>query len=227
MDIPKLTDAHRRLERLVGNFAAKETIHPTPDMPQGGIADTTVEGRSIANGFAVSHDYVQSFGGQVVYVGHGVFRYNQDKDEYELHWFDSMDSEPNVFRGNFEGQVLELTNEDPRRFMKLFYDYSVQGGFGFKMEVSQDGAVWTPIMEGNNLRVAAKAKPAAKKKAAGKKKTAGKKKKTAAKKKAGKKKVAKKKKAGAKKKTKKKVAKKKTAKKKAGKKKAARRSKRR
>ncbi len=220
MHIPQPSTEQRRLEAFVGNFASRETIHPNEHMPQGGVAETITVGRLACNGFAVAMDYSQKVGNQVVYAGHGLFRHNPAEHVYELDWFDSMAPNGTHFRGDFTGNVLVFTAKLPNP-MRLLYDFNLKGGFRFRMEVSDDGSNWKPMLDGDNVKVSMKTKYAKKKK-----KTTAKKKKAAAKKKAGRKKAVRKKVPARKKTTKRKI-RKKTTKKRAAKKKTTRRKKRR
>ena len=57
-----------------------------------------------------------------------------------------------VFRGNFEGDVLTLTNPDPKAQCRAVFDFSKRGSYAFRMDVSPDGTQWFPFLEGQYRR---------------------------------------------------------------------------
>jgi len=148
MEMPKPTDAHRRLDKLVGRWAGEEKIHPSPFDPQGGVAMARVENRLALDGFAVVQDYAQEKNGQIVFRGHGVFRWEVMQQCYEMYWFDSMGFPPSVFRGNFAGEVLTVMSQSPQGHNRAVFDFSKKSQYTFRMEVSPDGKQWFPFMEG-------------------------------------------------------------------------------
>jgi hypothetical protein len=148
MEMPKLTETHRKLQKLVGRFQADEKIYASPMGSAGKAAARTV-GSRISGGFGVAHEYQQKKDGAVAYSGHGVFRYDSASGEYQLHWFDSMDMGVNLFHGNFEGEVLSMTCSDAQGHMRCIYDLGVPDGYHMRMEMSQDGISWAPFMEGH------------------------------------------------------------------------------
>lgn len=148
MEMPQLTDAHRKLEKFVGRWAGEEKIYPSPFDPQGGTVLARVENRLALNGFAVVQDYEQEKNGQIVFRGHGVFRWEAMQQCYEMHWFDSMGFAPSVFRGNWAGEVLTVINQSPQGHSRATFDFGPKGRYKFLMEVSQDGKQWFPFIEG-------------------------------------------------------------------------------
>jgi hypothetical protein len=151
MEMPKLSDAHRQLERFVGNWTGEEKIAPSPWDPQGGSAIGRVNNRLALDGFVVVQDYEQERNGAVTFRGHGVFSYDPNQDCYLMHWWDSMGMPPNVFKGNFDGQVATLVCEDGPMKSRATFDLG-DNNYSFRMEVSQDGANWMTFMEGTYAR---------------------------------------------------------------------------
>lgn len=149
MEMPKPTDAHRKLQKLVGNWHGEERIFPSPWDSQGGTAIGRVQNRLALDGFVVVQDYEQERGGSVNLRGHGVFSWEATEQCYVMHWWDSMGMPPNVFRGNFQGDVLILTSKDQHGHSRATFDYHEQDRYSFKMEVSQDGNQWYTFMEGS------------------------------------------------------------------------------
>src|SRR5689334_22163707 len=90
MEMPKPTDAHKKLNWLTGNWAGEEKMFPSPWDPKGGMAKARIHNRSAIDGFNVVQDYEQEHGGAVNFRGHGVFSYDANQKCYVLHWWDSM-----------------------------------------------------------------------------------------------------------------------------------------
>ncbi|HEY2412562.1 MAG TPA: DUF1579 family protein, partial [Pirellulaceae bacterium] len=111
MDMPKPGEAHRKIQKLVGNWLGEEKLFPSPWDPKGGTAQARVSNRLALGGFAVIQDYEQLRGGAATFAGHGVFSFNPHDSTYSMHWWDSMGSPPNNFVGKFDGDVLTLTHK--------------------------------------------------------------------------------------------------------------------
>ncbi len=147
MEMPKPTEHHRKLEKLVGRWRGTETMHPSPWDPKGGLATGRNDCRMALDGFATVTDYEQERDGKVTFKGHGVMTYDTTKSHYVLHWFDCMGSPPEIFTGQFEGEVLTVSHGGPGMHARLVYDLSRPGVLRSKMEMSQDGAKWSTLFE--------------------------------------------------------------------------------
>jgi hypothetical protein len=152
MEMPRPTDAHRRLERIVGRWSGEERLYPSPWDPQGGTALGRIDNRLAMDGFAVVQDYEQERNGVITFSGHCVFRWDDAEQCYILHWFDSTGMPPDVFRGTFEDNVLTATTQGPKGWSRCTFDHRQEGHYSFRMEVSQDGAQWHTFMDGTYTR---------------------------------------------------------------------------
>lgn len=152
MDMPRPTDAHRRLERLVGSWQGEERLFPSPWDPQGGPAVGRVENRLALDGFAVVQDYEQERHGAVTFRGHGIFRWDAGRSLYIFHWFDSMGQAPSEFHGAFDGDVLTLVSPMPQGHSRAVFDLSHEGRYHYRMDISPDAEHWHPFMEGDYVR---------------------------------------------------------------------------
>ncbi len=152
MTMPKVTEAHRQLERLVGAWSGEERLYPSPFDPQGGAAVGRVRNRLALDGFAVVQDYEQERDGAIGFRGHGVFRWDADDRSYALHWFDSLGLAPSEFRGGFEGDVLTLVNAGPQGVTRAVFELRGDDSYVYRMQVSPDGSNWFPFMEGTYAR---------------------------------------------------------------------------
>lgn len=154
MEMPKPTAEHQRLHALAGKWQGQEKMHPSPWDPQGGMAEGKIDNRLILDGFAIAQSYAQHRGGAVSFTGHCVMAYDAMAKEYQMHWWDSMGTPVNVFRGQFEGSNLKLSCQNPMGYSRSTFSLgqASAGKYGFLMEVSPDGKQWFPFMEGQYVR---------------------------------------------------------------------------
>jgi hypothetical protein len=152
MEMPRPTEAHRRLERIVGRWQGEERMLPSPWDPEGGSAIGRVRNDAALDGFAVVQDYEQERDGVVTFRGHGVFRWDASASEYALDWYDSLGFDPNHFRGTFDGDVLALVSRGAQGLTRAIFDFGQPGRYSYTMDVSGDGTQWTPMMHGVYLR---------------------------------------------------------------------------
>ena len=113
MEMPKLTDHHRKLEALAGSWFGEERIFPTPWDPTGGEAIGHFESRIDLDGWYLIADYEQEVGGKIVFRGHGVYGWSAANECYTMAWFDSMGETPPA-RGQWEGDTLMFESESQR-----------------------------------------------------------------------------------------------------------------
>lgn len=157
MDMPKPGEAHKKLAAFLGEWSGTETMHPSPWDPKGGTAAARVVNRAIVDGFAVVQDYEQRRGGKVNFRGHGVIWYDAAKQQYVMHWVDSMGGTNNEYRGTFEGDQLKLGAPMPQGGQaRTVWDFSTPGAYAFAMEISPDGQNWAPSMTGTYRKGGAK-----------------------------------------------------------------------
>ena len=152
MEMPKPSEAHKRLELLIGSWSGEEIMQPSPWDQQGGTATGRVINRFAVDGFVVVQDYEQEREGRVTFRGHGIFSWDAGRQDYALHWFDSMGMPPNEFRGKFEGKVLTMTCQNPMGHSRGIFDFTEAGTYSFKMDMSQDGSQWQNLMSGTYAR---------------------------------------------------------------------------
>ena len=149
MDMPKPTDQHLGLQRLVGQWQGTETMHPSQWDPQGGTATGRTNSRLALNGFAVISDYEQQRDGVITFTGHGVMTYDTKEACYTLHWFDSTGSPPEVFKGVFDGDILTIAHGGPGMHARLTHDLSRKNQMISRMEMSSDGKEWKTLFDGS------------------------------------------------------------------------------
>lgn len=147
MNMPQPGDGHRRLELLTGTWRGKETMHPSDWDPQGGTAEGVNTSRVALGGFAVINDYEQTKEGKTTYEGHGIYTYDANEDRYTLYWLDSIGSPPEIFTGNFEGNVLTMVSRGERMQARLTYDMTNPDRMVSAMDMSADGKEWKRLFD--------------------------------------------------------------------------------
>ena len=152
IQVPELTEAHEKLKALVGTWRGTETIRPSPFDPKGGAALGIVSNRLALDGFAVIQDYEQQRDGRTNFRGHGIFRWDSDKNAYLLHWLDSVGGPVSEMRGSFNGNILQLVGQSPTGQSRATFDFSGQRRYTYRMEVSPDGQQWFSFIEADYSR---------------------------------------------------------------------------
>ncbi|MHC5012027.1 MAG: DUF1579 family protein [Planctomycetota bacterium] len=149
MDMPQITDAHRRLEALAGSWAGEETLEPSPWAPEGSNLYGRLDARIDLDGFFLITNYVgeKPETGEVVYRGHGVYGWDQKKQRYTMNWYDSMGGEyetPTL--GTWEGDTLRFVQQGPKGQSRFTYVMQGADAYRFSIENSTDGERWQLFM---------------------------------------------------------------------------------
>ena len=146
MEMPKPGPAQEKLKAFVGEWRGKEKMHPTQWMPEGGMRDAKISNKLGLDGFAVVQDYTQLDGSTPTFSGHAVILKNPQADNYQMHWFDSFS--PSLFEGSFDGKKGVFVHKSAMGLNRATFDFSKPGSYTFRMEMSQDGKSWAPMMDG-------------------------------------------------------------------------------
>ncbi len=155
MEMPTPSAGHRKLEKIAGSWEGEEKLYPSPWDPKGGTATGRIKSRVAVDGFALLNDYEQERDGAINFTGHGVFTYNPKEDSYMLVWVDCMGAPPEIFKGNFEGDILHLAHGGPGMHVRLTYDLSEPGYLCTSMEMSPDGNTWNRFFDARLRRLPA------------------------------------------------------------------------
>jgi hypothetical protein len=147
MDMPKVTDQHRKLYALTGDWEGTETMAESPWGPAG-TAIGKLHIRSDLNGFFVLQDYIQEKERKVTFSGHGIFGYDLEAGNYTWYWVDSMGFVPDApARGKFEGDTLKLEKSTPRGSARYAHRLEGKNSYHFTIENSFDqGKSWQTFL---------------------------------------------------------------------------------
>jgi hypothetical protein len=146
MEKPQLTDEHRKLERLSGDWVGEETISWT----KAGKGTGTFSTRVALDGFFLVTDYVEESEGKVLLRGHGVFGWDSKERAYTFHWFDTFGSPPNrAGRGQWNGNALTFEHSTGRTTFQL----DAPGALTFRVEMPlAENQGWQTAVEGKYRR---------------------------------------------------------------------------
>lgn len=147
--MPKPSPAHKKLERIIGNWKGEEKLYPSPWDPKGGPATGIAINRVMLDGFIVTQEYEQIRNGATSFKGFGIFGYDPNRECYTFHWVDSMGSPVSEFTGTVKNNVFTLTNQGAMGHSRAIFDFSKENTYSFKMDISQDGKSWYTFMEGS------------------------------------------------------------------------------
>jgi hypothetical protein len=147
MEMPKLTDAHRALQALAGDWTGTETMPPSPWGP-GGVATGKNTIRLDLDGFFAIQDYVQEQDGRVTFKGHGMFGWDGERQAYAWYWADSMGFVPDgPAYGQWNGDTLRLSRSTPRGQARYVFRFEGPHTYHFTIENSFDGGTtWKAFM---------------------------------------------------------------------------------
>jgi hypothetical protein len=154
MNMPQVTEHHRKLAQLAGEWEGTEKIHVSPMSPQERSTTGHTSSRMDFGGFFLVSDYVQKCNGQVCFRGHGVYGWDPRKEKYTMHWFDVMGGDPGApGLGAWDGNKLAFVHEHPMGFGRYSYIMENEKTYKFVIELSQDGMNWMTFMDGTYRRV--------------------------------------------------------------------------
>ena len=151
MDMPKPGPEQEKLKILVGDWRGQEKMHPSQWMPEGGVRDAKISNRLALDGFAVIQDYAQMDAGKTAFQGHAVIIKHPHADGFQMYWFDSFS--PSVFEGSFDGKKAVFVSKSPMGHARASWDFTDARSYQFRMEGSQDGKNWAPMMDGEYQKI--------------------------------------------------------------------------
>jgi hypothetical protein len=141
-------DAHRKLEMMAGS-GREERMSPSP-WERREYGGGRVQNRAALDGLPSFRTTSRSETGPSPSAA--VFTWDATQQCYVLHWFDSMGTPPNEFKGSFQGKVLTMTSPMPQGQSRVVFDFSKDGKYVFRMDMSPDGREWQTMMDGSYER---------------------------------------------------------------------------
>ena len=149
MDVPTLSDSHRKLEKLTGKWSGEENLSGTGPGEAAREATSEITARLSLDGFFLVLDYARSHDGHVSFLGHGVCGWEQSKERYTLHWFDSTGfhrDAPSL--GVWDDNVLTFhTKTHTGRHSRFVCTLSGSDECTFRIEETTDGVSWKIIVD--------------------------------------------------------------------------------
>ena len=154
---PKPGPEHKKLGYFVGNWRSEGEMKPGP-MGPGGKMSGNDKCKWMADGFFVTCNMAgTSPMGKM--SGLGVMGYDSARKAYTWNGFNSM-GENESAAGTVDGKTWTYTNESVMGGKNVKGRYTIvelsPDSYTFKLETSEDGKSWAPMMEGKATRVAAK-----------------------------------------------------------------------
>ena len=150
--MPDPAEARQQLGRFIGAFRGTETMSPSEWAPNGFVAESETINREALGGFGVVTDYCQKRGEQTTYEGHAVYTWNGGAGEVVLHWFDNMGMGRDEFRGQWDGDVLQLRCENAMGHHRITWTFGPDGPLSSRMEMGADAGSLKPMMEAQYSR---------------------------------------------------------------------------
>ena len=153
MQMPQVTEQHRKLYALAGSWTGEEKMFPSPWDPKGGMATGRSQTRVDLDGFFVVCDYVQERDGKVTYRGHGVYGWDAKEECYTMHWFDSMGGNGTPpAKAKWEGNTLAFASQSMMGHSRYVYLFEGDGRYTFRIEHSRDGKDWSTFLMAHYTR---------------------------------------------------------------------------
>jgi len=146
---------HTKLEALAGDWTGDELLYATGDDP-GGAARSRVEARMVLGGAFLMTSYSADREGFLPYSGIGITGWDDKSRCYTLHWFDALGRCSALpATGHWDGNMLKLEEAEPGGRIRYIYILESHDHYLFRIERTQAGAAWRPLMQGSYTRVAA------------------------------------------------------------------------
>jgi len=160
METPKLSQQHRKLEKLAGIWSGEETLSPSPpslDDSTVEAATGTVTAKLDLDGFFLIVDYTSTRKENGAFRGHGICGWDPSKRHYTLHWFDSTGrhyAAPAL--GTWEKNVLTFHSKTPTgRYSRYEFTFSDEDQCTIRIDITTDGVMWKPFLEQKLRRITA------------------------------------------------------------------------
>ena len=142
------------LSRGAGEWVGEEKMPPAPWAPDGMESTGRISAHLILGGRGLASEHVQEADGQVLLVSHTVFRWDESRDLFVMHFVTAAGGEATVLEGRQDGDRLIFEGDGPMGPMRQTFRYGSD-----TMEVSSeapspDSREWATIFQGRYRAVA-------------------------------------------------------------------------
>jgi hypothetical protein len=138
---PQLTQQHRKLELLAGQWEGKETVLPSSWNPKGGSAKCFVDAHLEVDGFFLVIDYIhEEAEAALKFRAHGVVGWDNEKSAYFMHWFDAYGAWVGSGKWNDSKLAFEFPNHRVSYELKeKSYIFRIEIRQAAGLQLSQEG----------------------------------------------------------------------------------------
>lgn len=151
MPVPVPAPETKKLGFMVGNFTTEEHFFANPMMPQEMKSKGTFEGHFVLGDFFVATEVKSDLMGG--FKGHSYMKYDSEKKQYVMWWFDSMGSAQEYGNGQWKDEktlVFECDVTYTGTPMRVRSAYIVQSPTTWTLKEEadyKDGKGFIPTME--------------------------------------------------------------------------------
>ena len=149
-----LSNAHQRLQALVGAWRGEEEVAAT-QWTDAGTATAEVLAEADFGGLFVVQRYRQRRDGTISFGAHNVFGFDQQNKFVTMHQFDSMGFVPmSPATGMWNGNELILERSSPRGAARVNYGFDDADTYRMKLQFQPTGSdAWQAMVSGLYRRV--------------------------------------------------------------------------
>ena len=136
------------LSRGGGEWVGEERMPPAPWAPDGMESTGRISAHPILGGRGLASEYVQESDGQVQMVSHTVFRWDEARNLFNMHFVTAAGGEATVLEGRREGDQIIFQGSGPMGPMRQTFRYG-----GDILEVSSEAlspesGEWAIVFQG-------------------------------------------------------------------------------
>lgn len=151
MGMPAPAPETKKLSFLVGHFTSEEHFFANPMMPQEMKSKGTLEGRYVLGDFFVVTEVKSELMGG--FKGHSYLKYDAEKKQYVMWWFDSMGTAQEYSGGQWKDEKTlvfenDVTHSGMAMRVRAAYTVTSPTSWSLKEEADfKDGKGFVPTMD--------------------------------------------------------------------------------
>lgn len=136
------------LSRGAGEWAGEESMPPAPWAPDGMESTGRISAKPILGGRGLASEYVQELDGQIQMMRHTVFRWDESRNLFIMHFVTAAGGEATVLEGRRDGDRVIFEGTGPMGPMRQTFRYG-----GDVLEVSSEASSpesgeWAVVFQG-------------------------------------------------------------------------------